>query len=477
MRFVDWFGLIALVMGLGCWQGALAAETFRRVGDDFAQNGPVEQGVEQGVEQDFETIIDPDEPLQPVPPEVGEAVDQAELWQDEAYLDGEWIEYDADPRAGQWLGDHCATCGSSSCSRCGGPDPCYGDLPNWFFSADAVLLHRQRPRLKNLAYDDALTRTITINNQPIEILRYVLTSKSAQFGFEPGSRITFGRIFGRDKLDRIHSLEFRYLGFFEWDTSARVQALERQSGMSPEGVTVENGSLFSAFEGVGGFNGTDEQEIRYGSHMHSFEMNYRLRRSLPPDHLEGAPDGTWTRTPTGGHSPSVYAGLRYLKLDERFSYRSIGLLEVNDEGFTNAGDYSIDTENELLGFQIGADLIDDHVRWSWGLRGNVGVYANWTHQDSRILIDAPPFFVLRDNQFFGASETTASFLGEFGILATYRPQPNMELKASFDMMWIQGLALAPEQLSFVYPPTEPATVGTGGHLYLQGFSLGMEVSW
>ena len=344
------------------------------------------------------------------------------------------------------------------------------------------MLKRQRPRVKNLTQDQALLRTITDSegNVILTLPTWVLKTTSAKFDFEPGSRMTLGRILDRDMLDRVHSIEFSHLGFFDWNTSARARATERIAGTVPNTtITFEGGSLFGPFPSLGfngGFDFSDEHEIRYGSQLHSFELNYRLRRSRPPDHLQGAPDGTWTRTPTGGGTPSFYGGLRYVKFDERFSFRGIGLFTLNNDTFTNAGDYSVDAENQLLGLQMGADLSDDHVRWCWGFRGNAGVYANWARQESRMLFDAREF-VNQQNQFFGARNERAAFVGEFGLVAGYRFQPHMTLRASYDMMWIQGLALAPEQLKFEFPPSQPATVGMGGHLFFQGFSLGMEMEW
>ena len=48
-------------------------------------------------------------------------------------------------------------------------------------------------------------------------------------------------------------------------------------------------------------------------------------------------------------------------------------------------------------------------------------------------------------------------------------------RASYDFMWITGVALAPEQLQFVANPVN--RINTNGMIFAQGVSLGLEWLW
>jgi len=69
----------------------------------------------------------------------------------------------------------------------------------------------------------------------------------------------------------------------------------------------------------------------------------------------------------------------------------------------------------------------------------------------------------------------AALIGEFGFFASYKLRPNFKLNASYDFMWVTGLARAPEQLIFLDDP--PVDLITNGHTYFHGLTLGLEWCW
>ncbi len=49
------------------------------------------------------------------------------------------------------------------------------------------------------------------------------------------------------------------------------------------------------------------------------------------------------------------------------------------------------------------------------------------------------------------------------------------MRAGYQVMWLGGLALAPEQLNFDF--RQPIVINQRGRLFYQGASLGLEASW
>jgi hypothetical protein len=114
-------------------------------------------------------------------------------------------------------------------------------------------------------------------------------------------------------------------------------------------------------------------------------------------------------------------------------------------------------------------------RWAWGLQSKLGPYVNFANQISTI--NATMLDTVRDpyDQRMVKNRYAAALIGEVGLQASYKFRPNLVGKASYDFMWITGLALAPEQLQLVAEPTD--RINTAGMIFSQGVKLGLEWMW
>ena len=54
-------------------------------------------------------------------------------------------------------------------------------------------------------------------------------------------------------------------------------------------------------------------------------------------------------------------------------------------------------------------------------------------------------------------------------------RPNMSLKMTYDFIWLNQVALAPQQMAFTTPAVP--RVFSGGSALLNGASLGLEYTW
>jgi hypothetical protein len=333
---------------------------------------------------------------------------------------------------------------------------------HWYFAGDAILWHRSTPPKQTFSVVRAPTALGVLNVVALE-------SEVPGFKYEPGMRITLGRFLGRDNRNRDHAWEFTYLGLTDWDTAAAVTI---NRNVFPDAflffVPNPSGNLTA-------FNFALSHSYAYTSDLNSFELNRKLRFRLGRDRLILNPEGEWQRECNPGWTPSFFGGVRVLNVDENFAFVSFG---TNANGVSAPEEenarYEIKTNNDLVGLQIGAELFEQHCNWSVGVRGKLGGLVNFAGQQSFLQITSlqnPIDFP----EFREASDTQLAFMAELGIVASYQLQPNVALRASYDFMYLQGLALAPQQMQMNF--AAPPKLTSGSHIFYDGASVGLEIVW
>ena len=397
----------------------------------------------------------------------------------------------------------------NSCSICGGG---YCTPPLWYTEQGARILNRTAPRRTALTYEFSRTQVLDSTGQLVTTavgFVDVLNTHSINYNVAPGYTGTIGRYLGRDASDRDDFLEFTYWGMNTWADSNFYDSGERNvySITSDDGrftysgggristhFLVDNnrllnqpisGTPFFAQWGVGGFDHVDAHFMQVHSEMHDFELNLRLRPRGRPDQLILHPSGRWRRECQPGTFMSYLVGLRYMTVGDGFRFHSAGMVTVLDnitqETATKSvfGDYNIQTENDLLGFQIGTDIMFRRCKWAWGVRAKMGPYVNFSRNVKEIFNDplGTPSQQYFFNDRFSQKRQKAALIGEVGFEATYKFRPNLIGRASYDFMWISGLALAPEQLTWNLEPSKNDTINTNGTIYAHGITLGLEWCW
>lgn len=365
---------------------------------------------------------------------------------------------------GLWDGMPVGPC----CAICGGGSGC---PPNWYIEQGVRVLTRSKPRGTDISSDfDGGT------------LQPVLNNRTAGPDISMAYATAFGHYFARDKLNRDHFVEFSYWGLNGWRDEATVSGTRTSSEDGAE--TMEYGTLYSQYALVGtsldGFDRADFQTTRYSSYNHNFELNGRISPRGRNDRLVLHPNGKWRRECQPGTYMSYLYGVRFMQIDETFQFHSEGTTLTYDTASgqlidtkTYTGDYDVSTHNNLLGIQIGADMTFRKCRWSWGIRSKLTPCLNLSDQVSQIHADmaTQPDFSRR----LAETKHEAALLGEVGFTATYKFRPNLMGRASYDIIWVTGLALAPEQLQFNTNPVNQ--INTNGMICYQGLSLSLEWLW
>ena len=363
----------------------------------------------------------------------------------------------------------------------------------WFSSFEVVAMNRPNTESLIIAVDVSTGSGVAGTIQDLNAI-------DAGFTYEVGTRMAIGRNLGRDLANRDHTIEFSFLGLFDYTGRASIirSVPTAATGInsllgskeSENGQALEGGGFFTVVP-VPGFDLASTQSLLYESDFNSFELNYRIGARPVRDRLVMQPDGRWVKHATPSNIKSMFAGLRYVRINDLFTYTSTGIQEVEPtlpptDLLPTTGLYTVGTDNDLVGIQVGGDWTDKHTDWIWGIRGKLGGLLNFADRNSHVATDIltvtppasqnEPATATREmsNRQQALRDETLAFLGEAGIFGAYYLRPNTSLRASYDLIYINGVATAVQNMALT--PAFPRFELTGDATY-HGLSLGLEMTW
>ncbi len=163
---------------------------------------------------------------------------------------------------------------------------------------------------------------------------------------------------------------------------------------------------------------------------------------------------------------TMLAGFRWAELRENFSGGSIF-----DSTFETIGE--VKTNNNLYGFQIGADakLLE---RGCFSVDGLVkaGIYNNHAEHNATFTVHDEISSQINYRGF--ASTNHTAFIGEIGLQGSYQVTCNLTLRAGYMLMWLDGVALAPDQLELFDMQTLETSIDTKDTVFYHGATAGLE---
>ena len=137
-------------------------------------------------------------------------------------------------------------------------------------------------------------------------------------------------------------------------------------------------------------------------------------------------------------------------------------------------DYQVRTNNNLLGVQLGTRARRCWGRWRVEGTGKAGVFANLANQASPAIFDYPGVVLRPDTN---DSTTRTAFVGWLNATAIYQLNSTWGVRAGYNVIWLEGVALAPDQLDFANTPTSGSSIHTAGGVLLHGVNIGLEGRW
>jgi hypothetical protein len=291
--------------------------------------------------------------------------------------------------------------------------------------------------------------------KPVFSTNRLLMLDGSQPGEDASVRVTLGHFLFRDSGNRDHTAEFTAMGGGDWHQH-RTLASE------------ENFGLFVPFYISGNnrtFNQSTFQQVDFSSTFSSFEANYRVKSRMRRDRLVMDPNGQWHRAANNSFTRDYLIGLRMIELKDIMNWTAQDIVELGDDG-----SYFIRTDNDLVGLQMGAGITYETARWSLGARSKMGFYVNDTVGRTTLDFTADN----EDDSDLRHSNDEMSWVVEVNVTGRWHLTPNYSLRASYELMYLTSLALAPYQATFI---TELSYLNTAGDPLYHGMSFGFEGYW
>ena len=326
----------------------------------------------------------------------------------------------------------CRQCRQCNCSHCGCAHDSYLLIDFLFFKRDNG------------------TNGATITQDTGGTLP-ALTTRSTNPVTAPGIRLFGGRL----RKNGI-GWEFGYTGVFGMFGERSIQA--------PPTLQIP-GDLGN---GVTGWTNLDAVRSTYTSSLNMCEVNLFTSETT----VKGGPHSPfpWHRV----HDPFIHefqwlGGLRWA------GFHDIASLQPNGS-ISGPGAYTITTSSQMFGPQFG---FKTKRRWhKWALEGWAKATLAGTFLDS----DSAPITTASGGAFQYRPQTSArdvgvGFVGDVNYSLVRRLNHRWSLRAGYNLIWLSGVALAPNQFDFTFTTASGSQLVDGGSVFLHGANLGLEACW
>jgi hypothetical protein len=319
----------------------------------------------------------------------------------------------------------------ASCAPSCGEGICCNMCPSVYGVVEGLFLKRT---------DGHPNRTILIDANTQETL---VSSSDLDFDFAPGVRALFGV-----HLCDCWSVEFGYFGLFDSRASLEYVRPNQNVDVTLPGPLGVASNVFH--DGV-------RVRVDYLSRLQGAEVNFPCCCCWEDCCGEYVGSREW------------FVGFRYLSLRE--DLRISGEKTVGS--LVETGYYDVNSRNDLFGAQLGGRLRRCYGKYSWEATGKAGIFGDQAGQE-QVFVDYPNFLLRPPVSGNGGN---VAFVGELNLTGIYQLNETWGLRAGYNLMWIEGVALAPAQLDYTFLSTSGTGLNTGGGLFLHGVNVGLEARW
>ena len=211
-----------------------------------------------------------------------------------------------------------------------------------------------------------------------------------------------------------------------------------------------------------GGNLTEDGEFltgKYSSVLNSAEVNLF------------ATDSDWIDDPAGWATVDWLAGFRYVGVEEDASLTTDC---CQMDGQYLVVPYRARTRNNMFGGQLGVRGRRAWDRWAvegWAKAALMGV-AQEQIQDP--IFDYTGF---QQRPALSRSGGEVGFVGDLTMSAVYRITDVWGIRAGYSLLWLDGLALAPDQFDFATDAGAGTQLVNSSGIFYHGANLGLEARW
>lgn len=270
----------------------------------------------------------------------------------------------------------------------------------------------------------------------------VISARDPSFPFSEGVRAFYGR-----RSPDEGGWEVGYWGVWGQSATAIATATPPNYLLMPEPL----GGLLT--------NDGETATVKYNSLVNSAEANLFRTWTEWRDRA-----GAWLTV-------DWLAGFRYVGLEES---SSVLLTCCVDDGVETPVRYGVRTRNNGFGAQIG-----NRCRWTWAnwaCEGwaKAGLLGTAQEQIQDPLVDYTGFL---QRPALSSTGGQVSFIGDINTSIVYRLTDMWGIRVGYNLIWIDGLALAPNQFDFSVTEASGTRLVSGGGVFMHGANLGLEARW
>lgn len=169
-------------------------------------------------------------------------------------------------------------------------------------------------------------------------------------------------------------------------------------------------------------------------------------------------------------SATRFGGFRYINFSDRVN---ISTQRIVGGGVEDAA-YNTRTNNNLYGSQLEARLRRNSGRFGWDASGFSGIFGNDASQ-TQTVTDFPNFAI---RPTLSSHDGGVAFVGGGNLSGLYSLNNVWNFKAGYSALWIDGLALAPNQLDYDFASAQGGSaLDNSGGMLLHGVNVGLEANW
>jgi hypothetical protein len=282
----------------------------------------------------------------------------------------------------------------------------------------------------------------------------VIGSRDLRSTVGPGVRLLFGD-YGSEGL----GWEVGYLGVYGM-TADRRAASDAGDLQVAGDLGLADSGLNDAFTASARDNST-LNSVEANAVFHRFDGGYDRSSPRPAQRCAGYDGG----------SVDWLMGFRWAAFDDTAT------LGFPPEGSTVPNTYRVNATSNLFAAQVG--VRGRMAREQWGLEGwmKVGLAGVDQAQSQTFFDQVAPDDPYRSSR--SSDQGAVGMISDMNISGIYRLTETWGLRIGYNLMWLTGVALAPDQFDFS-ASTEPNAgtriVGTGS-VFLHGANVGLEARW
>jgi len=281
----------------------------------------------------------------------------------------------------------------------------------------------------------------------------VITAGDPTSTIGTGARLLYGN-YGEDDI----GWEVGYLG---------VYGMNATSTATSAGGTLEAPQpTFATQSGLnGGFSArvTDNASINSAELnlvFHEYDGGYNRRSGQPWQRCDGY---------DGGHVDWI-GGFRWANLQDTAT------LAIPPNRSPQASTYNVDATSNLFAAQVGTRGRMAFERWAVEGWMKIGIAGTMLSQ-SQTVFDPQQQTQFRQPNPSSSDKAGMGMIADMNLSAIYRFNEVWGLRVGYNLFWLTGVALAPDQFDFSPSQTGGTNLNGSGSMFLSGANLGLEARW